>query len=149
MAASVVSIKPPDAWEPPPSTPLDEAAWDAWVSKGLIQEKRTEAKFVKSIKFAAMAALMAGSALWSRVTVPSEAMVKFIVVAGSIVVLSRAFRSRQYAVAAVFTALAVIYNPIAPLFEFSGWWQHAFVAATAVVFASTLVWSKEPLAANA
>ena len=89
MATSVVSIKPPDAWEPPPSTPLDEAAWDAWVSKGLTQERRTEARFVKAIKFAAMAALMAGSALWSRVTVPSEAMVKFIVVAGSIVVLSR------------------------------------------------------------
>ena len=67
-------------------------------------------------------------------------MVRFIVAAGAIVVMFQAFHARHYAFAAVFGALALLYNPVRHAFSFSGDWQRALVVASAVPFVASLAW---------
>ena len=71
---------------------------------------------------------------------PYEVVVRFIVAGGAIVVMFHAFHARDYAFAAVFGALALLYNPVAPVFSFSGDWQRALVVASAVPFFASLAW---------
>jgi len=54
----------------------------------------------------------------------------------------QAFQARHYAVAAVFGALALLYNPVVPVFSFSGDWSRAMVAASAIPFVATLTGRK-------
>ena len=56
------------------------------------------------------------------------------------VVMFQALQARYYAVAAVFAALALFYNPVVPAFSFSGNWQRAVVVASAVPFIASLAW---------
>ena len=91
------------------------------------------------MKWASIAGLLAAAGLWSHLA-PFEVVVRFLVTAGAMVVLFQAFQARHYAVAAVFGALAVFYNPVAPAFSFSGDWQRAAVAASAVPFVAALAW---------
>jgi hypothetical protein len=54
------------------------------------------------------------------------------------VVMFEALQARYYAVAAVFGALALFCNPVAPAFSFSGDWQRAVVVTRAVPFGASL-----------
>jgi hypothetical protein len=49
----------------------------------------------------------------------------------------------------VFGALALLYNPVVPLFSFSGEWQSVFVMASTVPFIVSLTWRNAKLASNA
>jgi hypothetical protein len=49
-----------------------------------------------------------------------------------------AFNKRQYALGAVFAGLVLLYNPVAPVFDFSGNWQRVLVILSAVPFAASL-----------
>jgi len=73
---------------------------------------------------------------------PYEVVVRFIVAAGATVVMFQAFDARHYAVAAVFGALALLYNPVVPVFSFSGGGQRALVVASVAPFVLSLVWRK-------
>ena len=146
---NLVALKEsPPAWEAPASKPLDEAVWRAWVARGLEEDRRSSAVFVKAAQWIVIAVLIAASALWSQVTTYAVA-IRFVVAAGAIIVMSRAISSRQYAVAAMFAFLVLVYNPVAPPFGFAGGAQHAFVAGTAVLFAAALVWRRDTEARNA
>ena len=80
--------------------------------------------------------LLAVFGLWSHLT-PYDALVRFMLTMGSIVVIFEAIHEGQYGFAVVFGALALLYNPIAPVFSFSGGWQRALVlASTAPLLAS-------------
>jgi len=91
------------------------------------------------VKWASVAGLLAAAGLWSHLG-PFEVVVRFLVTASAMVVMFQAFPARYYAVAAVFGALALLYNPVAPAFSFSGDWQRAVVAASAVLFGGSLAW---------
>jgi hypothetical protein len=91
------------------------------------------------VKWVSIAVLLAAAALWSYLA-SFEIVVRFIVAAGAAVEMFEAFRARRYAVAAVFGGLALLYNPVAPLFSFSGGWQRALVVASAVPFVASLAW---------
>jgi hypothetical protein len=52
------------------------------------------------------------------------------------------------AFATVFGALALLYNPVAPVFSFSRQWQSAFVMASAVPFIASLTWRNAKLVPN-
>jgi hypothetical protein len=134
-------------WQPPLAKPLDESVWQAWMVKGRAQDRRSSAKRVKAVKWVSAAALLAGAGLWSRL-MPYEVVVRFIVAAGAIVVIFQAFHARHYAFAAVFGALALLYNPVMPVFSFSGDWQRAVVAASAAPFAASLAWRNVRTAHN-
>jgi uncharacterized protein (DUF1684 family) len=127
------------AWEPPLAKPLDEAAWQAWVAKGRVQDRRSSAVRVKAVKWVSIAGLLAAAGLWSHLA-PFDIVVRFIVTGGAIVVMFQAFQARHYAMAAVFGALALLYNPVAPAFSFSGDWQRAVVAASAAPFVASVAW---------
>jgi hypothetical protein len=124
---------------------LNEKSWQAWVEKGRESERRNSALGLVVVKCAGIAGLLALAALWSSV-IPFEIVVRFAVAFGAIVLMFQAWRQKRYAWVAAFAVLAVIYNPVAPLFNFSGDWQRAVVVASAGAFAASLVWSGPKLA---
>jgi hypothetical protein len=52
----------------------------------------------------------------------------------------QALHSRRHALAALFAGLALLYNPVLPVFSFSGGWQRVMVVASAAPFAALLAW---------
>ncbi len=125
--------------EPPLSKPLDEGVWQAWLAKGRAQDRRGSAARLKAVNWVSIAGLLAAAGLGSQLT-PYEVVVRCIVAAGAIVVMSQAFHARHYAFGAVLGALALVYNPVAPVFSFSGGWQRALVVTSAVPFVVSLAW---------
>ena len=115
---------------------VDEAVWKAWLEKGRAQDRRSSAARGEAIKRVSIVGLLAVFGLWSHLT-PYDALVRFMLTMGSIVVMFEAIHAGQYGFAVVFGALALLYNPIAPVFAFSGGWQRAVVlASTAPLVAS-------------
>lgn len=147
MSTSLGLSESTRVWESPPARPIDEAAWQAWGAKGRAQDKRDSAAHMKAVKWVSIAALLVAAGLWSQLT-PYEVVVRFIVAASAIVLMFQAFAVRHYAVAAVFCALVLLYNPVAPVFSFSGDWQRVLVVMSAVPFVVSLVWRKVRLAHN-
>jgi hypothetical protein len=131
--------RPRDAWTPPPSQPLNEVVWQAWVAKGRAQDRRTSATRIRAVKWVSIAGLLAAAGVWSHVA-PFEAMLRFLVTATAIVLMVQALQSKFYAVAVAFGVLALCYNPVVPAFSFSGDWHRAFVGASVVPFIVSLVW---------
>jgi hypothetical protein len=129
--------EPRSGWEEPSAKPFDEVLWQAWVAKGRAHDRRSSAARTKAVKWVSIAGLLVAAGLWSHLT-PYEVVVRFIVAAGATVVMFQAFHARHYVFAGLFGALALLYNPLAPVFSFSGDWQRAFVAASAVPFAASL-----------
>ena len=90
-----------------------------------------------AVKWVSLAALVALAGLWSHLA-PYDVVVRFIVTAGALVLMFHAFQAEHYAFAAVFAALALLYNPVAPVFGFTGDWQRAVVLASAAPFVASL-----------
>jgi len=126
-------------WETPAALPLDGAVWAAWVAKGRAQDRQSSARRVRAVKWVSIAGLLAAAGLWSYLA-PFEAAVRFLVTASSMVVMFRAFASKNYAVAAAFGALALFYNPVVPVFPLAGDWQRAIVVVSSVPFLVSLAW---------
>jgi hypothetical protein len=139
LSTSVESQRPREAWTPPASEPLNEAVWEAWIAKGRAQDRRSSATRIKAVKWASIAALLTTAGLWSHVA-PFDAVVRFLVTAGAMVLMFQTFQAKDCSVAAAFGVLALCCNPVAPPFSFSGDWQRAVVAASAVPFIASLVW---------
>jgi len=125
------------AWEPLPVKPLDETIWQAWLVKGAARDRRSSNAHLLTAECALLAVLLVTAVLWSRVT-PYEVVVRFIVAAGAMVLMIQAIEARFYAFAAVFAALVLLYNPVAPLFSFTGDWQRALVIASTLPFIASL-----------
>ena len=124
-------------WQTPAVKPLDETVWRAWQAKGRAQDKQGREARIKALKWGSIVALLAVVGLWSQV--PSyDIVIRCVLAAGAIGVMFEAFNKRQYALGAVFAGLALLYNPVAPVFDFSGSWQRALVVLSAVPFAASL-----------
>jgi hypothetical protein len=139
MSTAVELLGSGKAWAPPPTQPLNEAAWQVWVANGRAHDRRGRAVRGKLVRWFPIAALAVTVALWSKMA-PYETVVRFIVAAAAVVVMFQAFHERHYAVAALFAALALLYNPVVPMFSFSGGWSCALVIASIVPFAASLAW---------
>lgn len=122
---------------PPPSTRLDEAVWQAWVEKGRARERRNSTARYTAVKWLSLAGLAVVAGLWSTLG-PYDVVTRFVVAAGAVVLMFHAIPAGHYALAAAFAALVLLYNPIAPLFSFSGEWQRAIVVASAGPFVASL-----------
>src|SRR5579884_2690474 len=108
MSTSEVLQQPSQGgWEMPEVKPLDEAVWQAWVLKGVAEEKQTNATMVEAAKWVSIAVLVLAAALWSQMT-PFEIVARFLVAVGAVVVMSQAFALRQYAIAVLFAAIVVL-----------------------------------------
>ncbi len=141
MSSSVQLKSFPHDWVPPAPKPLDQAVWSAWVSKGRARDARSSAARLSVVKWASAATLIAAAALWAHLG-PYSILVHFAVMLGAIAVMFHCVRVRQYAFAAVFGLLALIYNPVAPLISFLGDWQRALVLASAAPFIVAAVASR-------
>jgi hypothetical protein len=139
MSSSVELQGSRELWEPALAKPLDEAVWQAWLAKNRGQGRRRSAARMKAVNWVSIAGLLAAAGLWSRLTL-YDVVVRFIMAAGAIVVMFQAFHARRYALAAVFGAPALVYNPVAPAFSLSGGWQRAVALASAAPFVASLAW---------
>jgi hypothetical protein len=134
-----VKLQTPSALARPFTEPLDEGLWQAWMAKGHAREQRSSAARVNAAKWVAIGGLLAAAGLWSHLT-PYEVIVRFIVAGTAMVVMFQAFHARNYAVAALFGGIALLYNPVLSAFSFSGDWQRTLVVASTVPFAASLGW---------
>ena len=101
----------------------------------------TAPRFVnlKAARWTAISALLIVGGLWSHAT-PSEVIVRFAVDAGAILSMAGALARRRYVKLALSAAVAVLYNPLAPVFGLAGAWQRALIVAFAIPFLSLLIW---------
>jgi hypothetical protein len=123
----------------PANPPFNEIAWDVWVAKGRKHDARGSAARGKLVRWIPIAALALTVVLWSR-GAPDEIAIRFIVAAGAIAVMFQSFVDRHYAVAALLAVLAPLYNPVVPVFSFSGVVWCAVAIASIVPFAASLAW---------
>ena len=131
--------RPAATWEAPAVKSLDEAVWQAWKAKGRARDRQARETRIKALKWASIVALLAVFALWSQLA-PYETLVRCLLAAAAVGMMFETFNKRQYALGAVFAALALLYNPVAPVFSFSGNWQRALVVASAIPFVTSLAW---------
>jgi hypothetical protein len=123
----------------PPTQPFDETAWQVWVTKGQKHDRRGSAARGKLVRWIPIAALIVTAALWSKIG-PYETVVRFIVAGGATVVMCEALHEKHYTIAAVFAALALLYNPVVPVFSFAGLVWRALAISSIVPFAASLAW---------
>lgn len=145
MSTSIALQKPETGWVPPPAKPLDEGIWEAWLAKGRARDVRGSAERMRIVKWISIAGLLLAAGMWSHVT-PYVVAVRFFVACGALLVMFQAFHARDYVFAATFAALALLYNPLAPLFELSGDWPRALVTASVVPFIASLAFGSVNLA---
>ena len=130
----LLEVRDPPLWKR-----LDEAVWQAWLEKGRARDRRNSAARMVAVKWASLAGLVVVAGLWSHLG-PYDVTARFIVAAGAIVMMFHAISSRHYAFAALFGALALLYNPVVRVFSFSGDWQRAVVLASTAPFIASLAW---------
>jgi hypothetical protein len=135
----------PRVWESPAVQPLNEAVWQAWKAKGREQDRRRGLVFNMVVRCSAIAALLIVAGLGSQVA-PHALFARLIVAASAVTLMVQAVQARQVPFAAAFGLIAALYNPVAPMFDFSGSWERVFVAASAIPFLTPLLWrdGKEP-----
>ncbi len=67
--ATVVELKEsPGVWVAPEAPPLDEAVWQAWLTKGRAADRRSRTTLINSAIWALIAALVLAALLWSNVS---------------------------------------------------------------------------------
>ncbi len=147
MAALVQLQGLPELRVPPPVRLLDLEEWRAWIEKSRARDKWRSAAWGESVRWVSAAALLAAVGM-SSFLAPYDIAVRFVVAAGAVAVTIDAFHSRRFAVAAGFAALALLYNPVAPMFGFSGGWQRAVMVASAAPFVASRVWDNVRPACN-
>ena len=139
MSDAIAVKTPATPWEPPAVKPLDEAVWQAWKAKGRARDRQGRETRVKALKWGSIVALLAIAGLWSQLA-SYDILIRFVLAAAGVAMMFEAFNKRQYALGAVFAGLALLYNPVAPVFSFSGNWQRALVVASAIPFVTSLAW---------
>ena len=118
---------------------LDERAWQAWIAKGALREQRSADRRMTLLKCAGIAILTVTAVLWRSLS-EFDFFIRLGVSLSGLAILFQALRLRRYAFVVVFAALIVAYNPVVPAFAFSGPEALAFVAATTLPFAASLIW---------
>jgi len=140
MSISIELVKPQDARTLPVEKPLDEEVFRAWLARGHAREQRSRAVSTAAVKWIAIAALLATAGLSPHVIV-YELVVRFVVAAAAVAVMLQAFHARHFVFLSLFGVLAVLYNPVIPIFRFSGDWQRIVVIVTALPFFLSLRWT--------
>ena len=146
MSDAVGVKRPATTWEPPAVNPLDEAVWQAWKAKGRARDRQGRATRIKALNWGSIVVLLTVGGLWSQLA-SYEILIRCVLAAAAAGMMLEAFNKRQHALGAVFAGLALLYNPVAPVFSFSGNWQRPLVFASAIPFVTSLAW-RDPEAAH-
>jgi hypothetical protein len=139
MSTLIAPQEPRRDWETPPATPLNETVWQKWLAKGRARDVQHSAFGSKVVKLASIAGLLAIAGLWSQL-IPYADVVRFAVTAAAIAMIFQAVHARRYPFAVVFGALALLFNPLAPVFSFAVDWHRVLVIVSAVPFIVALTW---------
>jgi hypothetical protein len=129
--------------------PLEEAVWQAWLRKGRAQEERDSAARITSVKWLAIVVLLASGGLFWEALASYGVVVKFIIAIAAIALLLQAVRTGNYLTGVLFGMVVLIYNPVIPVFTFSGDWERALVLATVIPFIVSLAWRNSKIASRA
>jgi hypothetical protein len=125
--------------------PLDDAVWRVWLNKNLLEERQRAAARIKAVKWACIGVLMITAAVSSHVFSPYisayQAVVRFAVGLGAIVIMFESLRTRQYAFTALLAAVVLLFNPVLPAFALAGNW--VILLAGVLPFVASLAWMKE------
>jgi hypothetical protein len=125
--SNVIEYQGPEELVGRTQTALDEKAWSAWMRKNLLQERQGVAARAKGVKWACLGVLLIAAALslyvFPRYVSGYEAVVRFAIGFGAILIIFQSLRTRQYAFTAVFAAIVLIFNPVFPKFALSGNWD--------------------------
>ena len=100
----------------------------------------------KVMKWITMAALLAAAMLW-RSAVNSQLpqfLLGFVVCFGAGVVVMQATQAKKYVWAGGFATIALLFNPLVPVFPFNGEWGRWLVLLAIVPFAVSLAALKTP-----
>jgi hypothetical protein len=123
------------------SKPLDEAVWRAWLKKNLLDERQRAAARIKAVKWACIGVLIVAAVMSSYVFAPYvsvyQAVVRFAIGFGAIVIMFESLRARQYAFTALFAAIVLLFNPVLPTFALSGNWP--ILLASVLPFVASLM----------
>ena len=123
---------------------MDDNIWRAWMEKNLVQERQGIAARAKVVKCACIGVLLIAAAVSSSVLPPYlfayQALVRFAIALGAIVVILQSLRARQYVLTALFAAIVLIFNPVFPTFAFSG--HSAILFASVLPFVASLLWMR-------
>lgn len=84
------------------------------------------------------AALLLATVFWS-IAPDYELLLTVVVFIGAIVVLQQAVSERRFVWVGGFAAIAVVFNPAAPLFQASGDWFRMTALVCTAVFALSLI----------
>jgi hypothetical protein len=132
----------------PPAAPLDEARWAEWIEKGRAHDRRVSAAFRKGLKGLSMLALVAAAIFWSHL-LPYDGVARFAVSAAALAAAVLLSTVRQYAMAAVTGAIALIFSPIAPALSLGGDWRRTLLAVAAVLLVASFAdFEKQRKASN-
>jgi hypothetical protein len=97
------------------------------------------------VKWACIGVLMVTAVVSSYVFTPYvsayQAVVRFAIGLGAIVIMFESLRARQYAFTALFAAIVLLFNPVLPTFALSG--NGLILLASALPFVASLVWMKD------
>lgn len=132
MKSTNCMMEPQIAYKPPPAMPLDEARWSAWIEKGRAHDRRVSAALWRGLKGLSMMALIAAATLWSN-QLPYDGVARFAISAAALAAAVLFSCVRQYAMAAVTGAIALVFNPIAPALSLAGDWRRLLLVVTAVL----------------
>ncbi len=89
------------------------------------------------MKWIASSALLLATVFWG-VALDYELLLTVVVFLGAIVVLQQAVSERRFIWAGGFAAIALVFNPAAPLFQASGGWFRMTALACTALFAISL-----------
>ena len=122
--------------------PLDQAVWRAWLEKNRQQERQRAFARRRAVKWACIGVLLATAVVSSSVLMPYvptyEAVVRFAMGLGAIILLFESLQARQYALTILFAATVLLFNPFLPLFALAG--NGALLLTSVLPFAASLVW---------
>ena len=112
-------------------------SWDDWQERNLLQEMHGVALRATLTKCASIAVLLLALVFWGYAA-DYQAVLGFVVCAGAVRVAFLAAAARQYEWVTLFAGMAVLYNPVFPLFALTGHWAFIFVIASITAFAASL-----------
>jgi hypothetical protein len=125
--------------------PLDLIVWRAWLEKNRQQERQRAFVRRKAVKWACIGLLLVAAVVSSSVLTPSvsayEAVVRFAIGLGAIILLFESLRARQFALMVLFAAIVLLFNPFLPTFALAG--NGALLLASVLPFVASLVWINE------
>lgn len=137
MSTTSASKVPQTTWAVPDVLPLNQAMWRAWEAKGHYQDREASRAQSKAVYWLAIAALLAATGLWSYLP-PYEVVVRFIVCIGALAGAFQSYSLRRYAMLGVFALLTILFNPVLPLFNFTGEWQRVVALLSVLPFGLSL-----------